>query len=103
MTKDYLSELMTRGYIDEELIVAEVKNLMDNENYVLCVSGVIVTLADALTPQKIFSDSTDRLYNVNVKSGLFKKQISFEYNNKHYIFVVKGGKKLVEYFGMIKY
>ena len=103
MTQDYLAELMTRGYVDNELMVAEVKNLMDNENYVLCVSGVMVTLADALTPQKIFSDSTDMLYNVKVKSGLFKKQISFEYNNKHYIFVVKGGKKLVEYFKMIKF
>lgn len=100
MKDDVLQRLIELGYADEAGVAAEVTD-GDGKPCLLCVNGEVVTLAAGDPPQKLFSDSIDKLQELNVKSGLFSKRIAFVHNGTKYAFSVKGGKTLVEYFKLI--
>ncbi|MBD5131980.1 MAG: hypothetical protein HDT28_05245 [Clostridiales bacterium] len=100
MNNEILQLLIEKGYADEAGIAAEVTDAA-GKNKALCVNGEVVTLVSGDGADKEFSDSIDRLENLTVKSGLFKKTIAFTHNGTDYAFTVKGGKTLIEYFKMI--
>lgn len=91
--------MIDSGYADEAGLAATVV-CADGVKF-LCVSGEVVTLAAGDPPVKEFSDSIDKLENLTVKSGLFKKSVSFTHNGKDYALTVKDGKNVVEYFKLI--
>lgn len=99
MESEKLNALIDSGYADEAGLAAEVASA-DGVKY-LCVNGEVVTLAAGDPPVKVFSDSIDKLENLTVKSGLFKKRICFTHNGEAYDLAVKGGKNVVEYFKLI--
>lgn len=96
--------LKAHGYIDDENVSAYVRPVGGGTTQMLCVCGEIVSLIDVDGESddfKIFSDSIDRLRNISVKSGLFKKTVAFERDGKRYEFGVTGGKKLLDYFKLL--
>ncbi|MCH5154502.1 MAG: hypothetical protein J1F71_04750 [Clostridiales bacterium] len=103
MNGELLGRLIDSGYADEAGLAAEAVN-SDGKLYYLCVSGEIVTLADAETNEikKVFSDSIDKLTELTV-SGIFGKKICFTHGGTHYALKLKGNgkKQIVDYFKMI--
>ena len=99
MADEYLNELIERGFADEAAVAADVS--YDGKTGVLCVNGEVVTLVSGDPPQKAMSDTIDKLSNLTVKSGLFKKTVAFEHGGTRYVFTVKNGKNLIEYFKLI--
>lgn len=99
MERETLTALIENGYADEAGLAAEVA-CSDGVKY-LCVNGEVVTLAAGNPPAKVFSDSIDKLENLTVKSGLFKKRVCFTHNGENYDLAVKSGKNVVEYFKLI--
>ena len=100
MKPEILQQLIDSGYADEAGLAATV-TAADGKTYALCANGDIVTLAIGDPPQKVFSDSVDRLKNVRVKSGLFKKTLAFTHDGTDYAFTVRDGKTMLEYFGQL--
>ena len=98
MNTQLLGELIDSGYADDAGLAADVVNA-DGVRYYLCVSGEIVTLV-SVDMKKVFSDSIDKLSDLNV-SGLFGKKICFSHCGTDYALKVKGGKTLVDYFKLI--
>ncbi len=101
MNAQTLSEIIDRGYADEAGIAADVIDAITGKAYVLCVNGEVVTLAAADTLDKVFSDSIDRLDHLEIKSGLFKKTVSFDHGGARYALSVKGGKNVFDYFKLL--
>lgn len=99
MTNEYLQLLIDGGYADEAGITADV--VIGGENQTLCVNGEVVALVKGNPPEKVFSDSIDRISNITVKSGLFKKTLKFSRGGTDYGFTVKGGKNLLDYFKLL--
>lgn len=98
MNKELITKLQASGSIDEELVYAEAESNVGAG--VLCVNAELVTFVKN-DGEEVFKDTVDRLFELNVKNGLFKKTLAFVYNGITYNFTVKGGKKLMEYFAML--
>ena len=82
MNAEYIQSLIDGGYADEAAVAAEVE--LAGEKNVLCINGEVVSLVHGEPPQKIFRDSIDKLKNVVVKSGLFKKTpVSYTHHRAH--------------------
>ena len=99
ITEELIEKLAANGYIDDERLIAAATDA-DGAEYVLCINGELVTLA-AADGQKIMRDSIDRLGDLTIKSGLFKKTVCFANNGREFSLTVKGGKNVIEYFRMI--
>lgn len=101
MNAQTLSAIIEKGYADEAGIAADVIDANTGKSYALCVNGEVVTLVAADTLDKVFSDSIDRLENLAVRSGLFKKSVSFDHGGARYALSVKNGKTLLDYFKLL--
>ena len=99
MNGEYLNELIELGYADEAAVVADVTYA--GGAGALCVNGEVVSLVTGDPPVKVFSDSIDKLDGLTVKTGLFKKTVAFIHCGAEYVFVVKNGKNLLEYFKLL--
>lgn len=103
LTAENIVALKARGYIDDEELVASAVDA-SGKAYVVCASGEIVTLVGNYGEyNKVFSDSTDRIKVIKVKTGMFKRTLVFEHNGTRYDLTVNGGKKLLEYFLLLSY
>ncbi len=94
---NYLQRLAADGKIGEGAIIAATE--YNGGSAALVVDGVTVTLYSE--NEKVFSDTTDRLSDISVKSGLFKKTVGFTHNGSRYELAVKGGKNLIDYFKLL--
>lgn len=101
LTAETLDNLKARGYVDDELLAAAAI-AADGTELAGCVSGELVTLVRA-DGEKLFSDSTDRLQNIKVKTGLFKRTLAFTHNGEAFELRVFGGKRLLQYFMLLAY
>lgn len=101
LTAEMLDTLKARGYADDEGLAAAA-TAADGTELIVCASGELVTLLRA-DGEKLFSDSTDRLKNITVKTGLFKRTLAFERDGTAYSLRVFGGKRLLQYFMLLAY
>ena len=101
MNTELLQQLIEYGYADDAGIAADVTEVIGGKQYVLCVNGELVTLASGNPPQKVFRDSIDKFGGIKVKSGVFKKTLSFTHSGTDYAFAVKNGKTLLQYFKLL--
>ena len=98
MTTEQMNNLIERGFADEARVAADA--VYEGKPCLLAVSGEVVSLI-SFDMQKIMSDSIDTLKDLTVKSGLFKKSISFTYHGAEYDITIKGGKTLLQYFKLL--
>ncbi len=102
MDKRYVEMLIESGYLDGEELAAEAVETSGRlEPGTLCISEVNVAIVTGDPPKAILKTTTDRLSNIKVKSGLFKKTLAFTLDGTDYKFEIKGAKKVLEFFGLL--